>query len=276
MRELAGRVVAVTGAGSGIGRALAEELGRRGCELALADVDAAALSAAAGEVGESGAVVTHQVVDVADREAMEAWAGKVSSDHGRVNVVVNNAGVALGASVEAMAYADLDWLMAVDFDGVVNGTKAFLPRLKESGEGHVVNISSVFGLVGIPWQSAYSSAKFAVRGFTEALRIELDMQGCGVSATAVHPGGIRTNIVRNARMDESALPAGRSSDEVRSSFEALFLTSPARAARSIVRAVERDKRRVLIGPDAHLFNLLAKLPPAVYQKAIARAASREL
>ena len=147
--------------------------------------------------------VTSQVVDVADRAAVFAWADQVVADHGKVNLIFNNAGVALGATIEAMSYEDFEWLMDINFWGVVHGTKAFLPHLITSGEGHIVNLSSVFGLLGIPSQSAYNAAKFGVRGFTDALRIELDVAKNGVSCTTVHPGGIKTNIARNARMDDS-------------------------------------------------------------------------
>jgi len=156
----------------------------------------------------------------------------------------------------------------------VHGTKAFLPHLRDSGEGHVVNISSVFGFIGIPSQSAYNAAKFAVRGFTEALRVELDMADQGVSATTVHPGGIKTNIARNARMSPSLSAIGIDPEEAGQDFEKAFMTSPARAARVILTGVEKDRRRVLIGPDARLFALLGKLPPGLYQPLLARGGQR--
>lgn len=261
-------MAAVTGAGSGIGRALAGELAARGCHLALCDVDADGLGATAAGLERAGVRVTAHEVDVADRYAVEEWAGKVVAEHGAVNLICNNAGVALGATVEAMAYDDLEWLMGVNFWGVVHGTKAFLPHLKAAGTGHVVNISSVFGLVGIPCQSAYNAAKFAVRGFTEALRVELDLERSGVSCTAVHPGGIKTNIVRNARFDDSIAALGQDPSRFVEASERLFRTTPERAAEVILRAVEQDKRRVMVGPDAHLFNLLARTSPGLYQRLI--------
>lgn len=276
MRELDGRVAAVTGAGSGIGRALAVRLAGRGCALALSDVDEEGLALSAALVEATGVRATRERVDVADREAMDTWAANVAAEHGKVNLIVNNAGVALGATVDAMSYEDLDWLMGVNFAGVVHGTKAFLPHLKEAGEGHVVNVSSVFGLMGIPSQSAYNAAKFAVRGFTEALRIELDLEDCGVSATTIHPGGIKTNIARNARIDRSLLELTDDPDDAVRNFEKLFITSPERAAELIVRAVEKDKRRAMVGADAHVVNLLAKLPPGIYQRLIGLAAARQL
>ena len=140
---------------------------------------------------------------------MYAWADQVVDDHGRVNLIFNNAGVALGATIEAMSYEDFEWLMNINFWGVVHGTKAFLPHLKAAGEGHIINVSSVFGLISVPSQSAYNAAKFAVRGFTDALRMELEIEKCGVSCTTVHPGGIKTNIARNARMDPSVADIDR-------------------------------------------------------------------
>ena len=200
MKQFEGRVAAITGAGSGIGRALAENLGAQGAHLALSDVNESGLADTVARCEGKGVRVTSQRVDVADRPAVEAWADSVVEDHDKVNLIVNNAGVALGATVESMSYEDFEWLMSINFWGVVYGTKAFLPHLKASGEGHVVNVSSVFGLVSIPTQSAYNAAKFAVRGFTDALRIELEIDPCGVSATTVHPGGIATNIAKDARM----------------------------------------------------------------------------
>jgi NAD(P)-dependent dehydrogenase (short-subunit alcohol dehydrogenase family) len=204
MKDVRVRVAAITGPCSGLGRALSIELARRGAHVALSDVDEEGLAATVNACEGHGVKVTSHRVDVADRAAVEAWADQVVAEHGRVNMIVNNAGVALSATVEAMSYEDLEWLMGINFWGVVHGTKAFLPHLKAAGEGHVVNISSVFGLVSIPTQSAYNAAKFAVRGFTDSLRIELDAERCGVSATTVHPGGIRANIARNARIDVSA------------------------------------------------------------------------
>lgn len=270
MKTLSGRVCAITGAGSGIGRALALEVSRRGGTVALCDVDESGLSATARAVDAQGGSVTTAVVDVADRQAVEGWADKVAADHGGVNMIVNNAGVALGANVETMTYEDLEWLMGVNFWGVVHGTKAFLPHLRASGQGHIVNVSSVFGLVGVPSQSAYNAAKFAVRGFTEALRIELDAESDGaVSCTTVHPGGIKTNIARNGRFDEVTMKAlGQDPDVVIEKAEKAFMTSPEKAAKVILDGVARNKRRVFIGPDAQLFKAMSLLPPGVYQNLI--------
>src|SRR5947209_4569245 len=205
MKDFQGRVAAITGAGSGIGRALARNLAGRGTHLALSDVDEVGLAETVALCEGHGVKVTSQRVDVADRAAMFAWADQVVADHGKVNLIFNNAGVALGATIEAMSYEDFSWLMSINFWGVVHGTKAFLPHLKAAGEGHIVNMSSVFGLISVPSQSAYNAAKFGVRGFTDALPMELEVDRCGVSSTTVHPGGIKTNIAKNARMDPSVV-----------------------------------------------------------------------
>ena len=213
-------------------------------------------------------------VDVADQAAVHAWADQVADEHGQVNLVFNNAGVALGATVEGSSYEDLHWLMDINFWGVVHGTKAFLPHLKASGDGHVVNISSVFGLLGIPSQSAYNAAKFAVRGFTDALRMELEIEPCGVSATTIHPGGIKTNIARNARMDESVTALANDPEQARIEFEKMFVTTPDKAARQIIKAVQRNRRRALIGPDAKAIDLVSRLPAGLVQRVIIRGAKR--
>ncbi len=196
MKSFQNKVAAVTGAASGIGRALAIDLAQRGCRLAISDVNEAGLAETADLARAAGAEVAQQLVDVADRQAVQAWADSTAAEYGQVNLVFNNAGVALAASVKSLEYEDFEWLMGINFWGVVHGTKSFLPHLLEAGEGHIVNVSSVFGLAGFPGQSAYNAAKFAVRGFTDSLREELEMMNCGVSATCVHPGGIKTNIAR--------------------------------------------------------------------------------
>lgn len=268
MRRFEGKVAAVTGAASGIGRALAVELARRGAHLSLADVDDTALAETAGLCDGFAVKVTSARVDVGDRSAVEAWAEQTVDDHGQVNLVVNNAGVALVAGVENMSLEDLEWLMAVDFWGVVYGTKAFLPHLRAAQEGHIVNVSSVFGLISVPSQSAYNAAKFAVRGFTDALRMELDIERCGVSCTTVHPGGIKTNIARNARVDEESAVFAGGRDRLVQRFERSSPTTPESAARQILRAVVRDRRRVLVGPDAKFIDLVSRLPAGLYQRVL--------
>ena len=263
MESFEGRVAAVTGGASGIGRALCVALAREGCAIAACDIDRDGLDETARMAEIAGAKVTTALVDVADRSAMHAWADAVVAEHGAVHLVFNNAGVALEANVIDMAYEDLEWLMNINYWGVVHGTKAFLPHLVASGAGHVVNVSSVFGIIGVPTQSAYNSAKFAVRGFTEALRQELEIEGLPVSATSVHPGGIRTNIVRGGRLSSE-----QDREEAAARFEASARTSPERAAEIILRAVRKNERRVLVGPDAWLIDRLQRWLPSAYQRLI--------
>lgn len=266
MKDFTGKVAAITGAGSGMGRELAVQLAQRGCHLALSDVNQAGLAETAALVAPTGVKVTATRVDVASREAVFAWAESVVRDHGKVNLIFNNAGVALGATVEGMRLQDFEWLMNINFWGVVHGTQAFLPHLKATRDGHIVNTSSVFGLIAVPATSAYNASKFAVRGFTESLRQELDMMACGVSATCVHPGGIKTNIARSARHDPSVRALGVDENKAAENFEKNFITTAAKASATILRAVEKDKRRVLVGPDAHILDWLVRLLPTLYQR----------
>ncbi len=272
MRRFADKVSVITGAGSGIGRALSVELARRGARLALSDVDLVTVAETAALCEKEGADVRHYQLDVADRAAVYAHAEAVVGEFGAANLVVNNAGVALMAPVNEMSWDDLEWVMNIDYWGVVHGTKAFLPHLIASGDGHVVNISSVFGLIGVPTQSAYNSAKFAVRGFTEALRQEMLIERRRVRVSCVHPGGIRTNIVRNARTTE-----GGATSEMHRRFQQITLTTPERAARIILRGVERNRPRILVGPDAYVIDALPRLLGPLYQRLSAtgvRLASR--
>ncbi|MGB0219203.1 MAG: SDR family NAD(P)-dependent oxidoreductase [Sinimarinibacterium flocculans] len=270
MKTFQNKVAAITGAASGIGRALAIELASRGCHLSLSDVNTEALAETAQAAGAHGVKVTTAALDVADRDAIYAWADRTDADHGPANLVFNNAGVALGASIEGASDEDLHWIMDINYWGVVHGTRAFLPQLRASGEGHVINISSVFGIAAVPSQGAYNATKFAVRGFTECLRQELEIAGAPVSATCVHPGGIKTNIARAARFDTQSMQAltGRGSDDAKARFEKLFRTTAESAARTILRGVERNARRVLIGADAHAIDLTVRLMPTAYQRIV--------
>lgn len=269
MKSFQNKVAAITGAGSGIGRALALNLAGRGCALALSDVNTTGLQETARLAEARGVKVTQTRVDVASQDAIYAWADATVREHGKVNLIFNNAGVALGAAVDGMKSDDFRWIMDINFWGVVHGTQAFLPHLKASGEGHVVNISSIFGIIGVPSQSAYNASKFAVRGFTEALRQELDIENCGVSSTCVHPGGIKTNIARDARFDDNMKALiGQDAAQGKSEFEKLFITTPDSAAETILLAVRRDARRVLIGPDAVAVDLMQRLMPTRYQKLV--------
>jgi short-subunit dehydrogenase len=241
-----GRTAVITGAGSGIGRALAVELAARGARLAISDIDEEGLRETAGRCGR--AEVRTYRLDVADRDAFLAHADDVVTDFGGVNFVVNNAGVAVAASVEEMSFKDLDWILGINLFGVVNGTKAFLPALIESGDGHIVNMSSAFGFIAPPTQSAYAIAKFGVRGFTEALRQEMIGDNRPVTVHCVHPGGVKTNIARTARVHESVVAEG--TDFV-TEFNRAARTTPEKAAEIILHGVERNKARILVGADAY-------------------------
>lgn len=263
MKTLQDKVAAITGAGSGIGRATAVLMAAKGCHLALSDVNETGLAETAAACLKYGVKVTTRRVDVASREQMYAWAEEVVTDHGLVNIIFNNAGVALGATVEDMQYDDFEWLMDINFWGVVYGTKAFLPHIKTAGEGAVVNVSSVFGLIAVPTQSAYNAAKFAVKGFTEALREEMEIEGCNVGVTCVHPGGIKTNIARAARITETK---GMVDTKSTRDFEKAFITTPEKAAEEVVNGILKNKRRVLIGPDAIAIDLMQRILPTSYQR----------
>lgn len=251
----------VTGAGSGIGRALALELAGRGVRLALSDVNSAALADTVASCEKLGVPARDYVLDVADRAAVSAHAEQVVGDFGQVNLVVNIAGVALVSSVEDMSYEDFDWIVGINFWGVVHGTKSFLPHLIASGEGHLVNISSVFGLIGVPTQSAYNATKFAVRGFTESLRQKMLIGRRPVGVSCVHPGGIRTNIARDARA-----AAGNTPEKMATDFARIARTSPQSAAKTIVRGIERNRARILVGPDAHLIDAAPRVLGSGYQR----------
>ena len=269
MKDFNNKVAAITGAGSGIGQQLAVLLAKQGAHLSLSDINQQGLAKTVELLNSYPVKVTTTTLDVSDRAAMAAWAAATVKDHGKVNLIFNNAGVALGSTVEGTDYADLEWLMGINFWGVVYGTKEFLPHLKASGEGHVVNISSLFGLTAQPSQSAYNASKFAVRGFTESLRQELDIQKNGVSATCVHPGGIRTNIALAARMHDSIRSLGMEPEKAGKQFNKLLRTPPEEAARQILKAVANNDRRLLIGNDAKAIELMQRLLPSGYQKVMA-------
>ena len=267
---VSGRTVVITGAASGIGRALAQRLSAFGCPVAMADVDEPGLKQTGAAM--RGPTLT-RVLDVRDAPDQHAFAAEVRDwAPGPLGAVFNNAGVAVSSTVLDAAVDDDDWLWDINFHGVVNGTRAFLPILVEQDSGAIVNTSSVFGLVGMPSQSAYCAAKFAVRGFTDSLRQEL--RGTGVRAVNVHPGGINTNIVRNARFHGDPTGRGRSREQMVQEFAAITMTEPSKAAEIIHRGVERGKARILVGPDAHLFDALARLAPTRYYDVLNRVESR--
>ena len=271
MKNFNNKVAAITGAGSGIGQQLAILLAQQGCHLALSDVNEQGLSQTVELLKAYDVRVTQQKVDVAKLEQVRAWAADTVAQHGSVNLIFNNAGVALGSTVEGASYEELEWIVNINFWGVVYGTKEFLPYIKKTGDGHIVNISSLFGLTAQPTQSAYNATKFAVRGFTESLRQELDIENVGVSALCVHPGGIRTNIANAAKMNDSLKSLGMNPEKSAKSFNKLLRCPPEKAARQILAAVLKDKRRLLIGNDAKAIDLIQRILPTGYQKMTALA-----
>jgi NADP-dependent 3-hydroxy acid dehydrogenase YdfG len=276
-RIITGRTVVISGAASGIGRALAQRLSASGCPVALTDIDERGLKET--EAGLDGPSLS-RVLDVRDADAQRDFAADVRDwAPAPFGAVFNNAGVAIASSVLESIPEDDNWLWDINFHGVVNGTKAFLPILVEQDAGAIVNTSSVFGLGGVPNQSAYCSAKFAVRGFTDSLRQEL--RGTGVTAINVHPGGVNTNIVRNARFRKDPEGRGRSHQQIVEEFASLTMTEPDKAAEIIHRGVERGKARILVGLDAHAFDIVTRVAPTRYYdvvsmvEAVARRRSRQ-
>lgn len=264
------KTVVLTGGASGIGRALAVQLGERGAHLALSDIQPEALEQSAQLARSAGAsTVRTYALDVADRDALKAHVDAVLADFGRVNALINNAGVALMAAATEQQLEDIDWLLGINLHGVIDGTQLFLPHLIASGDGCLVNLSSVFGLIGVPGQSAYNAAKFGVRGYTEAIAIEMAVDRHPVSVHCVHPGGIATNIARASRV-----AAARDSGALAAQFDQLARTTPHEAARQIIRGVERGRRRILIGPDAHVIHLAARLLGSRYQRLVGMVTRR--
>ncbi len=266
MKNFNNKVAAITGAGSGIGQQLALLLAQQGCHLSLSDVNEQGLAATIEQLKPYQVRVTSKRLDVSDRIAMRAWAEETVQNHGAVNMIFNNAGVALASTVEGASYEELEWIVNINFWGVVYGTKEFLPYIKQTHDGHIINISSLFGLTAQPSQAAYNATKFAVRGFTESLRQELDIENCGVSALCVHPGGIRTNIARSARANDSLKSLGMNAEKSVAQFDKVLRTPPEVAAQQILAAVIKDKRRLLIGSDAKAIDLIQRILPTGYQK----------
>ena len=264
--RLEGRTAVITGAASGIGRAIAVSLARRGCHLALADIDEAGMTGTSDLVRAYKVRVTRHRVDVADRAAVAEFPNVVAAEHGGVDVLVNNAGVAVGGTFDLVSEEDFEWLFEINFWGVVRTTRAFLPLLRASDDARVVNLSSLYGLIAPPEQVAYAASKFAVRGFSEALRHELE--GSGIGVTVVHPGGVNTSIAEKAR-----IPAGVSQEEIeqrRVKYRKLLKMPPEVAAEAIVRGIERRQSRILIGSDAKVISLIARLLPVSYWKLLAK------
>ncbi|SPL68956.1 SDR family NAD(P)-dependent oxidoreductase [Acinetobacter stercoris] len=271
MKNFKNKVAAITGAGSGMGQQLAYLLAKQGCHLSLSDVNEKGLAETVELVKPYNVRVTSKKVNVANRDEMKVWAEETVQNHGSVNMIFNNAGVALGATVEGETYEELEWIVGINFWGVVYGTKEFLPYIKKTGDGHIINISSLFGLTAQPTQSAYNATKFAVRGFTESLRQELDLENSGVSALCVHPGGIRTNIANNARMNDSLRSLGMNPDKSARAFNKLLRKPAVEASQEILDAVLKNKRRLLIGNDAKTIDIMQRVLPTGYQRVVAFA-----
>jgi short-subunit dehydrogenase len=270
MTTIRGAAAAVTGAAGGIGRALALELATRGCDLALADRDEAGLQSVAAEVAKAGQrkVSVHRV-DVGEPAEVAKFAQAAISAHPGLNIVVNNAGVGLLGQFTEIDQAQFDWLMNINFWGVVHSTRAFLPHLAQQGAAHIVNLSSIFGIIAPAGQTAYASAKFAVRGFSESLRHELQMAGSPVRLTVVHPGGIATNIARNSRTGTGVTDNARRAQAIER-FDEVAKTTPQAAALRIIEGIEKNKPRILIGNDARFLDILQRLRPGTYWSVLAK------
>jgi NADP-dependent 3-hydroxy acid dehydrogenase YdfG len=270
MSSFEGKVAVITGAGSGMGRALALNLAKKGAKLALSDIDTDGLAETVRQAQAFGAHVKSDRLNVAEREAVLAYADAVVAHFGKVNQIYNNAGIAYNGNVDKSEFKDIERIIDVDFWGVVNGTKAFLPHLIASGDGHVVNISSLFGLIAVPGQSAYNAAKFAVRGFTEALRQEMLISKQPVKVTCVHPGGIKTAVARNATVVD-----GEDLQTFAEFFDKrLALHSPEMAAETIVSGVAKGHARVVVGWEAKAVDVLARIMGPSYQRVVAAGVAK--
>lgn len=270
MTQVNGSAAALTGAASGIGRALALELAARGCDLALADRDEAGLQSVAAEIAKAHQrkVSTHRV-DVGEPAQIAEFAVAASAAHPKLNIVINNAGVALLGQFNEIEQAQMDWLFNINFWGTVHATRAFLPILAKQRQAHIVNLSSIFGIIAPPGQTAYCAAKFAVRGFSESLRHELAMANSPVRLSVVHPGGVATNIVRNSRTGAGVTDNARRAQSI-DRFDAVARTTPPAAAQRIILGIEKNQPRILIGNDAWFMDLLQRFKPATYWAVLAK------
>jgi short-subunit dehydrogenase len=275
MTAIRGSSVAITGAASGIGRALAMELAARGADLALADRDEAGLQTLAAELANTDIAkanprkVSLHRVDVASPEQIATFAREAITAHPKLNIVINNAGVALLGQFHEIDQAQMEWLFNINFWGVVHSTRAFLAHLAGQPASHIVNVSSIFGIVAPPGQTAYSAAKFAVRGFSESLRHELQLAKSPVRLSVVHPGGIKTNIVRNSRAGTGVTDNERRAQSIER-FDAIAKTSPKDAALRIIKGIEKNEPRILIGADARFMDILQRFRPATYWNVMAK------
>ena len=268
MTAIRGAAAAVTGAASGIGRALALELAARGCDLALADRDEAGLASVAAEIGNRRKVTTHRV-DVGEPAEVASFAAAAIAAHPSLGIVINNAGVALLGQFSEIDQSQMDWVMNINFWGTVHSTRAFLPHLSTRPEAHIVNLSSIFGIIAPPGQTAYCASKFAVRGFSESLRHELQLAKSPVRLSVVHPGGVATNIARNSRTGVGMTDNARRAQSIER-FDSFARTTPAAAALRIIQGIEKNQPRILIGSDARFMDLLQRFRPATYWAVLGR------
>jgi short-subunit dehydrogenase len=266
MKNFEGKVCVVTGAGAGIGRALALELAGRGARVAVSDINADNAIATATACSQLGVQAKGYALDVSQRDAFEAHAAEVIVDFGRANLLINNAGVVVASPFLETSWEDMEWIVGINYWGVLYGSKAFVPHLIASGDGHLVNVSSILGLVSAPTQSSYAATKFAVRGFTEALAQEMANAGHPVNVSCVHPGGVKTDIAKTARKHDDV--------DVSGMLEKIAVTSPERAARTILRGIEKNRLRILVGPDAHAVELGQRLLGPHYAGITRRIAAR--
>ncbi|MDF1686414.1 MAG: NAD(P)-dependent dehydrogenase (short-subunit alcohol dehydrogenase family) [Parvibaculaceae bacterium] len=260
MSPFNGKVAVITGAASGIGRALAVAFAQEGASVAISDVDMNGLAETLRMVEAAGGSGRTYQVDVGDRDAVFAFADEVQSTQGGADILINNAGVAQMATVDELTMDDLEWVMKIDYWGMVYGTKAFLPQIKAKGDGYLANVSSIFGIIAVPGQAAYNSAKFAIRGFTEALRHE--MKDTSTHIACIHPGGVKTSIVKNARFLQSSTAQDRT--DASTNFDKLARTTPEKAAQIILNGLRKRKGRILIGKDARMMDRIQRLFPAKY------------
>ncbi len=277
MKNLTEKVAVVTGAGSGIGKATAIQLAKEGCLLAISDIDTDSLERTRQQIAALNTKVIATTLDTANKQDVFSYADEVFNEFGQVNIVINNAGVYLSASIEHTSIENFEWLMNINFWGMVYGTQAFLPYLKKTGDGHIANVSSVFGFIAPASAGAYNSSKFAIRGFTETLRMELDIKDYGVSCSSIQPGGIITNIINRARLDHSTLKnSGITKEGIEKKFNKMARTTPEEAAITIIKGIKKNKMRILIGADAVILDWIVRLFPFTFRRVLAWALRREL
>lgn len=272
MNKLTDCVAVVTGAGSGIGRELSKQLAAAGAYVAISDINEVGLLETVNALESPKSRIHYQQLDVANEEEVFNYAETIQQQFGKVNLVINNAGVGLASGdLRETSIADFKWLFDINFFGVLYGTKAFMPKLRKADWGHIVNISSIFGIISVPQQAAYNASKFAVRGMTDALRQELELEGSSVSCTTVHPGGIKTNIARSARVTKASVLNDPNEHEAAvQDFDRLARTSAESAATQILQAVIKNQRRLLIGGDARFADRLQRLLPNSYHRILQR------